>query len=57
MEEHMSIYLEGLELAFSAPEPLRRNFVDILRQGTVRTAQELRGALSAVRQQHVTGRN
>ena len=41
MKEYLSRYLALLEVAFSAPEPLRRNLLGILRTGTDLTASEL----------------
>jgi len=48
MEEYISIFLSLLELSFAAPEPVRRNFVSILRTNIGRAARELQAATAEV---------
>lgn len=48
MTEHIKMYLEGLELAFVAPEPMRRSFVGVFRKNAGDLARKLRENLAIV---------
>lgn len=50
MEEHISMFLSLVELAFAAPEPVRRNFVGIIKANIGRAAHELQDAIEVVAQ-------
>ena len=48
MSQHLEIYIQGLELAFAAPEPLRRSFVEILQTNSCDLARKFKAALGLV---------